>query len=243
MVLSLRSNYRNMKKIKLLLVEDEVILAGVVKETLEGNGFQIMHAENGIQGWEQYLSFRPEICVVDIMMPKKDGLALVKDIRAVDEQTPIIFLTAKSETQDVIKGLQTGADDYIRKPFSLEELILRIKTLLKRTQPAQTVTTPQNDKGTYLLGSYTFDYNRQELRHEKEVIRLSLREADILKMLAERPNVTTHRKNILLEIWGDDNFFNARNMDVYLSKLRKYLQHDPSVQLINVRGLGYKLVY
>ncbi|GAA0562915.1 response regulator transcription factor [Chitinophaga japonensis] len=229
-----------MKKIKLLLVEDEVILAGVVKETLEMNGFHIRHAENGQQGWEQYLSFRPEVCIVDIMMPRKDGISLVKDIRAVDEQTPIIFLTAKSETQDVIKGLQTGADDYMKKPFSLEELILRIKTLLKRAGQA---TAAKNNTGIFLLGSYTFDHNRQELRHTKEHIRLSLREADILKMLAERPNATTHRRNILLELWGDDNFFNARNMDVYISKIRKYLQHDPSVQLVNVRGLGYKLVF
>lgn len=234
-----------MKKIKLLLVEDEIVLAGVVKETLEANGFHISHAENGIQGWEQFLSFRPEICIVDVMMPKKDGIALVKDIRAVDEQTPVIFLTAKSETQDVIKGLQSGADDYIKKPFSLEELILRIRTLLKRTQLAMAniPAAPKAHSGVYLLGSYTFDHNRQELRHKKEVIHLSLREADMLKMLAERPNATTHRKNILLELWGDDNFFNGRNMDVYISKIRKYLQHDPSVQLINVRGLGYKLVY
>lgn len=232
-----------MKKIRLLLVEDEIVLAGVVKETLEASGFQISHAENGQLGWEQYLSFRPDLCVVDIMMPRKDGLSLVKDIRAVDEHTPIIFLTAKSETQDVIKGLQTGADDYIKKPFSIEELILRIRTLLKRTQllvPASPVSV-NND--VYLIGAYTFDYNRQELRHEKEQVRLSLRESDILKMLAEKANITTHRKNILLELWGDDNFFNARNMDVYISKIRKYLQHDPSVQLINVRGLGYKLVF
>ncbi|UPK66940.1 response regulator transcription factor [Chitinophaga filiformis] len=233
-----------MKKIKLLLVEDEIVLAGVVKETLEANGFHISHAENGVQGWEQYLSFRPEICVVDIMMPKKDGIALVKDIRTVDEHTPVIFLTAKSETQDVIKGLQTGADDYIKKPFSLEELILRIRTLLKRSQLANTpAATKTNNSGIYILGTYTFDYNRQELRHEKGDTRLSLREADMLKMLAERPNATTHRRNILLELWGDDNFFNARNMDVYISKIRKYLQYDPSVQLVNVRGLGYKLVY
>jgi two-component system response regulator TrcR len=230
-----------MKKIKLLLVEDEMILAGVIKETLEMNGFDICHAANGQQGWEQYLSFRPEVCVIDIMMPRKDGVSLVKDIRSVDEQTPIIFLTAKSETRDVINGLQSGADDYIKKPFSLEELIVRIKTLLKRTQTA--VAAHKNNTGIYLLGSYTFDHNRQELRHVKENIRLSLREADMLKMLAERPNMTTHRKNMLLELWGDDNFFNARNMDVYISRIRKYLQHDPSVQLVNVRGLGYKLVF
>jgi DNA-binding response OmpR family regulator len=231
-----------MKIIKLLLVEDEPVLAGVVKETLEANGFQISHAENGQQGWDQYLSFRPEVCVVDIMMPRKDGMSLVKDIRAVDEQTPIIFLTAKSETQDVIKGLQTGADDYIKKPFSLEELMLRVRTLVKRAQPNNPGAVAQGSNGVYLLGTYTFDHNRQELRHEKELIRLSLRESDILKMLAERLNVTTHRKSILLELWGDDNFFNARNMDVYISKIRKYMQHDPAVQLINVRGLGYKLV-
>lgn len=228
-----------MNNIKLLLVEDELTLAGVVKETLELNGFQIMHAANGQLGWEAYLSFRPHACVIDIMMPKKDGISLVKDIRNVDEHTPIIFLTAKSENSDVIRGLQTGADDYIKKPFSMEELILRIKKLIKRSHGEPAPAT----KGIYRLGQYLFDHNRQELKHEQETIRLSLREADMLRMLAEHPNVTTHRKTMLLELWGDDNFFNARNMDVYISKLRKYLQHDDRVQLINVRGLGYKLVY
>ncbi|MFY0254997.1 response regulator transcription factor [Chitinophaga sp. 30R24] len=229
-----------MSKIKLLLVEDEPTLAAIVKETLELNGFQIHHALNGQLGWEAYLSFRPHACVVDVMMPKKDGISLVKDIRNIDEQTPIIFLTAKSENSDVIKGLQTGADDYIKKPFSMEELILRIRALLKRTKGA---AAPTAEKGVFRLGQYLFDHNRQELKHEKETIRLSQREADILKMLAEHPNVTTHRKSMLLEIWGDDSFFNARNMDVYISRIRKYLQHDESVQLINVRGLGYKLIF
>ncbi|WP_436490754.1 response regulator transcription factor [Chitinophaga sp. ARDCPP14] len=229
-----------MQKIKLLLVEDELTLAGVVKETLELNGFHIMHAANGQQGWDAYLSFRPHACVVDIMMPKKDGISLVKDIRNVDEHTPIIFLTAKSETSDVLRGLQSGADDYIKKPFSMEELILRVKTLIKRAHSNPSLNAP---KGIYRIGQYVFDHNRQELKHETATIRLSLREADMLRMLAERPNTTTHRKSMLLELWGDDNFFNARNMDVYISKLRRYLQHDATVQLINVRGQGYKLVF
>lgn len=229
-----------MQKIKLLLVEDELTLAGVVKETLELNGFHIMHAPNGRLGWDAYLSFGPHACVVDIMMPQKDGISLVKDIRNVDEHTPIIFLTAKSETADVLRGLQSGADDYIKKPFSMEELILRIKALIRRAHGGPSTHT---SKGIYRIGQYVFDHNRQELKHESATIRLSLREADMLRMLAERSNTTTHRKSMLLELWGDDNFFNARNMDVYISKLRRYFRHDTSVQLINVRGQGYKLVF
>lgn len=225
--------------IRLLLIEDETILAGVVKETLEMKGFEVAHAVNGVQGWELYRSFRPDICVIDIMMPKKDGISLVQEIRAIDTVTPLVFLTARGEIQDVLKGFQAGADDYMKKPFSMEELIMRIHALLKRTriQPA----APATD-GTTRLGAYVFDHNRQELHHGGDVQRLSQREADILKMLADNRNNITSRKDMLLTLWGDDSFFNARNMDVYITRMRKYLRHDPGIQIVNVRGRGYKLL-
>ncbi|MEI3796901.1 MULTISPECIES: response regulator transcription factor [unclassified Chitinophaga] len=227
-----------MQKIKLLLVEDEPILASVVKETLEHNGFDIVHAANGRQGWEKYLSHQPHACLIDIMMPEKDGFSLVKDIRDVDEKTPIIFLTGKLGNADVIRGLEY-ADDYIKKPFSLEELMLRIKNLLKRSLP---LVPQRNIPGIFSLGKYIFDYNRQELKHPKDNQSLSLREADMLRMFSENANKTTSRKIMLEKLWGDDNIDNSRNMDVYISKLRKYLLYDTTVRLINVRGLGYRLV-
>ncbi|MEV4884243.1 response regulator transcription factor [Chitinophaga ginsengisegetis] len=229
-----------MQKIKLLLVEDELILASVVKETLEHNGFDIVHAADGRQGWEKYLSHQPHACLIDIMMPEKDGFSLVKDIRDVDEKTPIIFLTGKIGNADVIHGLEY-ADDYIKKPFSLEELMLRIKNLLKRSLPH----VPQrNIPGIFSLGKYIFDYNRQELKHLKikKSQPLSLRQADMLRMFSENVNKTTYRKTMLKELWGDDSYQNGRIMDVYISRLRKYLRHDTTVRLINVRGLGYRLV-
>ncbi|ASZ09748.1 response regulator transcription factor [Chitinophaga pendula] len=227
------------ENIKLLLIEDESILAGVVRETLEMKGFEVAYAANGQEGWDLYRSFKPDVCVVDIMMPKKDGLTLVEEIRAIDTTTPLIFLTAKSETKDVLKGFHVGADDYIKKPFSMEELILRIHALLKRSR----VVTPPPPPADYLyLGAYVFDHQRQELHHGGEVQRLSQRETEILKMLADNANNITSRKEMLITLWGDDNFFNARNMDVYITRMRKYLRHDERIQIVNVRGRGYKLL-
>ena len=227
------------QQIRLLLVEDEEILAGVVAETLEMKGFEVVKAFNGVQGLELYRTCRPDVCVIDVMMPKKDGITLVQEIRATDSKTPLIFLTAKGEIQDVLKGFRAGADDYIKKPFSMEELILRIHALLKRT-----MTAPEQlpVAGQLRLGEYVFDYSRQELHHGSGTQRLSQRETDILKMLADNLHNITSRKDILLELWGDDNFFNARNMDVYITRLRKYLRFDNNIQIINVRARGFKLI-
>lgn len=225
--------------IRLLLVEDETVLAGVVKETLEMKGFEVIYAADGQEGWQLYRQHQPDVGVIDVMMPRKDGLTLVQDIRAIDPHTPLIFLTAKSEVQDVLKGFHAGADDYIKKPFSMEELILRIHALLKRTlSPA----TPPVSRQQIRLGGYLFDYPRQELHYGGEVRRLSQREADLLKMLADNVNNITSRKDMLLSIWGDDSFFNARNMDVYITRMRKYLQQDESIQIVNIRGRGFKLL-
>lgn len=227
-----------MEKIKLLLVEDQAILAQVTRETLQTRGFDILIAYNGIEGWSLYNSFTPDICVVDIMMPHKDGLSLVADIRKVNEDIPIIFLTAKTQTADVIGGLEIGADDYMKKPFSMEELILRVKRLV-RTASKQAVI--QQEIPT-TIGDYSFNYARQELCYCDQVINLSQREAHLLQMLLENKNALLVRKDALLKIWGEDNFFNARSMDVYITRLRKYLQHGASIQILNVRGKGYKLV-
>ena len=228
-----------MGKIKLLLVEDEAVLAMVIKETLENRGFEITIATNGVEGWSKFNLSRPDICVVDIMMPRKDGLSLVEDIRKVDELVPVIFLTAKTQTADVLKGLEVGADDYMKKPFSMEELILRIKNMVRRNsrQAAGSGTPPTTD-----IGKYQLNYTRLELVYDNVVINLSQREADLLQLLIERKNGLLDRKTALLKIWGEDSTFNARSMDVYITRLRKYLQHDPMVEIINVRGFGYKLV-
>lgn len=228
-----------MSRIKLLLVEDEPVLATVVRETLELNGFEVAHAINGKDGWELFRSFAPEVCIVDVMMPKKDGISLVEEIRMTDESVPIVFLTAKTDTADVIRGLNAGADDYVKKPFSMEELLLRIHALLRRSKGKEKKV---NGSGIYQIGRYAFDHHRQELRLDGDIQRLSEREASILKMLADHLNTVTPRKAILLSIWGDDGFFNARNMDVYITRIRKFLQHDPSVQITNVRGVGFKLI-
>ncbi|KIO78970.1 transcriptional regulator [Pedobacter lusitanus] len=226
------------RRIRLLLIEDEEILAAVVKETLEGSGFEVAHAANGVEGWTMYHSFQPDLCIVDVMMPKKDGLTLIGEIRAIDNNIPLILLTAKSEKPDVLKGFQAGADDYMKKPFSIEELIFRVHAILRRTmfnaKPAVTELIR--------IGSYTFDYNRLELRHEKELKKLSQKEADILKMLVDHANDITSRKDMLMDLWGDDSFFNTRNMDVYISRLRKYLRYDEEVQIVNVRSRGLKLL-
>ena len=232
-----------MEKIRLLLVEDEATLGLVIKETLEQQGFDIVHSSNGVEGWDAFKSFNPDICVVDIMMPRKDGLSLVKDIRSVNHEMPIIFLTAKSQTDDVILGLKTGADDYIKKPFSLEELLLRIKALLKRSTRLLPEPASEEIKQTeFTIGHYQLRYTRNELVYNNSTIKLSQRESDLLKMLALSANQIVLRKDVLLKLWGDDNFFNARNMDVYISKLRKHLEKDETLAIINVRGVGFKLV-
>lgn len=225
------------EEIKLLLVEDEPILAAVVKETLEMKGFKVSHASNGLEGLSSYHQFNPDLCIVDIMMPQKDGLSLIEEIRLKNKHIPLILLTAKSEIKDVLNGFHAGADDYIKKPFSVEELLMRIQVLLKRTK-SMVNAAPE----LYYLGNYVFDPNRQELHYGGAVQRMSQREAEILKSLSSHLNEITSRKEMLIELWGDDSFFNTRSMDVYITRIRKYLSRDPNVQIVNVRGRGYKLV-
>jgi DNA-binding response OmpR family regulator len=228
-----------MDKMKILLIEDESVLAMLIKETLETQGFEISVAANGMEGWSLFKSKQPDLCIVDVFMPKKDGFSLVKDIRGVDGLTPIIFLTARTQTEDVLKGLEIGADDYMKKPFSMAELILRIKSLLRR---ASTQGDAESNKETVAIGSYLFNYQRLTLNLEEATHHLTQREADLLNMLVKNKNRLLERKTALLKLWGDDNGFNARSMDVYIARLRKFLLNDSSVEIQNVRGYGYKLI-
>lgn len=230
-----------MKSIKILLIEDEEVLAQVIKETLETRDFEITIAVNGVEGWTKYYADRPDICIVDIMMPRKDGLSLVADIRKIDEDIPIIFLTAKAQTTDVLKGLEAGADDYIKKPFSMEELILRVKRLVRKVH-LNNIPSPLNPfTGTH-IGSYNLNYTRLELKYNNEIFNLSQREADLLRLLLENKNSLLERRSTLLKIWGDDSQFHSRTMDVYITRLRKYFKYDPSIQILSIRGQGYKLI-
>jgi DNA-binding response OmpR family regulator len=180
-----------------------------------------------------------DFCVVDVMMPLKDGFALAKDIRKVDNQIPILFLTAKSLEEDKLKGFQAGGDDYLTKPFSMEELLARIEAILRRS--AKT-TDGKTDKGTFTFGNFVFDYNHQNLHLNGADQKLTSKEAELLKILCEHENQVVDRSFALNRIWQNDSYFNARSMDVYIAKIRKYLKDDPSVELINVHGIGFKLV-
>jgi len=224
-------------KPKILLAEDEPSLGQIIKESLEIRGFQVILCRDGKEAQDNYFKEDPALLVLDVMMPKKDGFTLAKEIRTQDEKTPILFLTAKSQTQDVIEGFSLGGNDYLKKPFSIEELIVRIDNLLhtKRGQSEATVLP---------IGSYKFNFKKQLLQYnEEEPQSLTHREANLLFHLNNNKNNTLDRSMILKKLWGDDDFFNARSMDVFISRLRKKLKKDPSVQIINVRGYGYKLTY
>lgn len=225
-----------MSKIKVLLAEDEMALGMIIQESLESRDFKVRLCENGEKAWESYQQDKPDILVLDVMMPKKDGFALAAEIRKIDPYTPIIFLTSKSQTEDVVKGFGIGANDYVRKPFSMEELIVRIKAHLDRLR------TRQNQSDWIPLGKYEFHPTRQVLKLEDEESPLTSRESQLLQILLENANEITDRTLILNQIWGSDDFFNARSMDVFITKLRKKLQEDPAIQILNVRGYGFKLV-
>ncbi|WP_299525726.1 response regulator transcription factor [Winogradskyella sp.] len=222
-------------KIKLLLAEDEAALGQIIKESLETRNFEVVLCNNGEKAFETYQSDNPEILVLDVMMPKKDGFTLAKEIRAIDDTIPIIFLTAKSQTADVVEGFSIGGNDYLKKPFSMEELIVRIHNLLNRTKVQKTSKILE-------IGGYTFDFPKQQLQYNNEVpAQLTHREAHLLFHLIKNKNQVLDRSLILNKLWGTDDFFSARSMDVFITKLRKKLKKDESIQIINVRGFGYKL--
>jgi len=223
------------KPVKLLLAEDEAALGQIIKESLETRNFEVLLCEDGNKALEQYQLQSPDVLVLDVMMPKKDGFTLAKEIRAIDDSIPIIFLTAKSQTTDVVEGFSIGGNDYLKKPFSMEELIVRIHNLLNRKATQQTTNI-------ITIGAYNFNFPKQQLQYREETPQqLTHREAHLLFHLEKNKNKVLERSIILNHLWGNDDFFAARSMDVFISKLRKKLQKDESIKIINVRGFGYKL--
>jgi len=224
------------KTTTILLAEDEPALGMIIKESLETRNFKVLLCENGEKAFEVYKTHQPELLVLDVMMPKKDGFTLAKDIRAIDDTVPIIFLTAKSQTQDVVEGFTIGGNDYLKKPFSMEELIVRIHNLLGRTQLQKT-------SEVLTLGQFTFNFPKQILQfNDGPIEQLTHREAHLLFHLIKNKNQVLDRSIILNKLWGNDDFFNARSMDVFITKLRKKLSLDNTIQILNVRGFGYKLI-
>ncbi|MCF8278342.1 MAG: response regulator transcription factor [Flavobacteriales bacterium] len=227
------------EKIKVLLTEDDPNLGMLLREYLNAKGYETTLAENGKIGYEKFSQGGFDICILDVMMPVKDGFTLAEEIRQTDKQMPIIFLTAKSMKDDKVKGFTAGADDYITKPFSMDELLMRMQAVLRRTLPE---TAKAKKKASLTVGKFVFDYDRQVLLIDGEEKRLTTKEADLLHMLCENRYDVLDRNYALNKIWGDDNYFNSRSMDVYIAKLRKYLSLDPEVELVNVHGKGFKLL-
>lgn len=228
-------------KATILLVEDDVNLGYILKDYLEMSGFDVILEKDGVKGLQAFNENHNEIdiCVFDIMMPYKDGFSLAEDIRKDDKNVPIIFLSAKEAKEDRIRGLKLGADDYITKPFSTEELLLRIKAILRRYR---TEENNNNDtRNTFKLGKYTFDYANQRLIDEKNERTLTKTEANVLRLLCLNMNQLLRREIALKTIWGENDYFKGRSMDVYITKLRKYLKDDENITIANVHGAGFKL--
>jgi DNA-binding response OmpR family regulator len=226
------------QKTKLLLAEDDENLGLLLREYLIAKGYDATLFPDGEAAYKGFMRDHYDICILDVMMPKKDGFTLAKDIRIVNQDVPIIFLTAKNMKEDVLEGFKLGADDYISKPFSMEELIMRIEAILRRTSQENL----QNAQPVFTLGRFTFDTKKQTLSEGENIIKLTTKESDLLKLLCQNANKILERNYALKSIWIDDNYFNARSMDVYITKLRKHLKDEPGVEIINVHGKGYKLI-
>lgn len=225
--------------IKVLLAEDDRNLGTILKNYLDIKGYVTTLCIHGQEAIETFTGKEFDFCILDIMMPVKDGFTVAKEIRAINKKVPILFLTAKAMQDDKLKGFEVGADDYITKPFSMEELLLRMHAILRRTEDQIKVSEQEN---IFKIGQYHFDYDRQILSIKGIEHKLTSKEAGLLKLLCNNANNVLERSVALNKIWNDDSYFNARSMDVYIVKLRKYLKEDPSVELINVHGIGFKLI-
>ena len=228
------------KDITILLTEDDANLSMVLEDYLKLLGYKVVLCGNGEDGLIAFKKQHFDLCVFDVMMPRKDGFALAKDVRELNREIPIIFLTAKSLQEDRVKGFQVGCDDYITKPFSTEELSLRIKVILKRCMAARGKSSILNE-GIIQLGIFTFDFINLILKSEKSEINLTRKESSLLKVLCEHENQLLTRETALTKVWGGNDYFVGRSMDVYIAKLRKYLKDDPSISIINIHGSGFKL--
>lgn len=237
-----------MEKINVLLVEDEQTLAMIIKDTLEGQNFIIHTASDGEEGLRLFFDIRPAVLVADVMMPRMDGFEMVRRIRQTDKRTPVLFLTARSAINDVVEGFELGANDYLKKPFGMQELIIRIKALVGKAfsftnqKPMETTS--------FEIGNYRFNSVTQRLTYIGVIssprmnteVELSHRESEILKRLCENQNQVVNTQNVLLDLWGDDSFFNSRSLHVFITKLRHKLSLDNRIRIVNVRGIGYKLI-
>jgi len=225
-----------MEKIHVLLVEDEKTLSMIIKDTLEEQGFLISIAFNGEEGLRTFYTQKPDVVVADVMMPRMDGFEMVRRIRQTDRTTPVLFLTARSGINDVVEGFELGANDYLKKPFSMQELIIRIKALLHKA------FVNKEQTNLFEIGNYLFNAVSQQLSYAGTSQELSHRESEILRRLCEHRNEVVNTQSILLELWGDDSFFNSRSLHVFITKLRHKLSKDERIRIVNVRGIGYKLI-
>lgn len=244
-----------MNKIKVLLVEDEQSLAMILSDTLEAQGFEMRTAGDGEQGLRMFEEQKPDILVADVMMPKMDGFEMVRRIRKKDKHTPVLFLTARSAVNDVVAGFELGGNDYLKKPFGIQELIIRIKSLCHCAfegdetnvsatgqQNIQNIRQDTMQDGWVNIGEYRFYATQQILQLDDKSMELSHREAEILRFLVDNQNKVVETNTILLELWGDDSFFNTRSLHVFITKLRHKLSDDEHIRIVNVRGIGYKLI-
>ncbi|MCQ2238257.1 MAG: response regulator transcription factor [Bacteroidaceae bacterium] len=225
------------EKMRILLCEDDENLGMLLREYLQAKGYAAELCPDGEAGYKAFLKNRFDLCVLDINMPKKDGLTLATDIRQVNSDMPIMFLTAKTLKEDILEGFKRGADDYITKPFSMEEMVFRIEAILRRVRGKKT-----KDCSVYHIGKFVFDTQKQILEFGSEQTKLTTKESELLGLLCAHANEILQRDFALKTIWIDDNYFNARSMDVYITKLRKHLKADPEIEIINIHGKGYKLI-
>ncbi|MDH3889541.1 MAG: response regulator transcription factor [candidate division Zixibacteria bacterium] len=223
---------------RVLLLEDDASLGAVLQEHLQMQGFTVTLCTDGVQGSQAFKANEFDICLVDIMMPRKDGFSFAEDVRRTDSEIPLIFLTAKAMKEDKIQGFKAGCDDYVTKPFSIEELMLRIQAVMRRRRKPTEAESPTS----FEIGSYSFDYPRQLLTRNEQQRKLTPREADLLRLLCQSVNRTVRREDALKQIWNDDGYFAGRSMDVFISKLRKHLKDDPRVEILGIHGKGVRLV-
>ena len=225
------------EKLRIFLCEDDENLGMLLREYLQAKGFETDLFPDGEAGYKGFVKTKYDLCIVDVMMPKKDGITLVKEIRSINSEVPVIFLTAKNMKEDVLEGFKAGADDYITKPFSMEELVFRIEAIIRRVRGKKS-----KEQLVYNFGNMRFDTQKQLLTINDETKKLTTKESELLSLLCAHANDILERNHALKQIWEDDNYFNARSMDVYITKLRKLLRPEPNIEIINIHGKGYKLI-
>ena len=225
------------EQMKIFFCEDDENLGMLLREALQAKGYVIDLFSDGEAGFKGFIKETYDLCILDVMMPKKDGFTLAQEIRSMNPEIPIIFLTAKTMKEDILEGFKLGADDYLTKPFSMEELVLRIEAILRRVKGKKMKDVP-----LYKLGEFTFDTQKQTLVIGDQITKLTTKECELLNLLCSHVNEVLERNYALKTIWVDDNYFNARSMDVYITKLRKLLKDDPNIEIINIHGKGYKLI-